>query len=101
MRQPLRLQIRILEEAADALIEIEEQLLVGFLEIEEEVEGVADAHVLELLAPQIENESLHRRDALYGDRLFLHEALFQRVEIVLRRPGGGPVLDPEVDACRS
>ena len=76
-----------------------EELLVGFLEVEKQVEGVADARVLEFGPPQIEDESLHRRDALDGDRLFLHEALFQRVEIVLRRPGAGLVLEPDVDAA--
>src|SRR6185312_6617857 len=92
--QPLRLQIRVLEETADPLIEIEEQLFVGLFEIEEEVESVPDAHVLELFAAQIENKSLHRSDAFYWDRLFDHEPLFQRIEIILRRPGGSPVLDP-------
>ena len=46
-----------------------------------------DAHVLELFAARVENKSLHRRDALYGDRLFDYEPLLQRIEIILRRPG--------------
>ena len=56
-----------------------------------------DAHVLKLLAAQVEHKSLHRRDALYRDRLLLDEALLQRIEIVLGRPGRGPVLNPTIE----
>ena len=63
LRQARGRQLGVVEVAADADVEIVEQLLVGFLEVEGELEGAAHARVLELLAPQVEDERLHGRDA--------------------------------------
>ena len=97
LRQALVGELGIVEVAADADIEIVEQLLVGFLEVEGQGEGAAHARILELLAALVEDERLHRRHALHRDRLLLDEALLYGGEIVARRPLAGGALDPIVE----
>src|SRR4029079_15024694 len=79
-------ELAVLEIAADARILTVEQVLVGPLEIEGEVECLAYPAVLKLGAAQIENEALHRLRALDRDLLAPNEAFTHRAEIVSRRP---------------
>ena len=63
---PFGLERRVLEEARRAIIEAVEQIGVRPFEIEGEIERLADPDVLELLAPQIEEEALRAGWRLVG-----------------------------------
>ena len=96
-RQAGRGELGALEIAGDALVLAEEDLLVHLLEIEREVEGAAHARVLELVAADVEGESLH--DAEIADREFFHHhaLVAHGREIVGGRPVLGAVLGAPVD----
>ena len=98
--QTLGRKIRVLEKAVEPHIGPVKQLLVRLFEIEQQVERLPHARVLELRAPRVERERLHSGDALHRQRLFLHEALFQRIEIILGRPRRSAVLHPEIELAR-
>ena len=85
-------ELASLEEAADARILPIEQILVRPFEIESEVEGLPHAAVLELRAPQIEHEALHRLRALDRHFLALDQSVAHCGEIVGRRPVLGATL---------
>ncbi len=99
--QPLRGKVRVIEVAVGAPVKIEEELLVGFLEVEGEGECLAHARVLELLATQVEHERLHRRGgALGGDRFLLDPPFRHGGKVVAGRPLAGDVLSPIVELAR-
>ena len=85
-RSAFRLQRREFEEARRAVIEAEEQVLVRPFEIEGEVQRLAHADVLELVAPQIEEEALRARWRFVRQYLLHHAAVLQRGKVIGRRP---------------
>ncbi len=72
--------------ALRARIEIEEQLLVRPLEVEGEIERLAHALVLELLAPRVDEEALGSGGALVGQRQADEAAFLDGGNVVARRP---------------
>jgi hypothetical protein len=98
LRQFLRSgKLAVLEIAAHARILAIEQILVGPLEIEGEVERLAHAAVLKLRPAQIEDEALHWLRALDRDLLAPDEALAHCREIVGRRPVLGAGFLPVIE----
>ncbi len=95
--QRRRLQLRVVEVAAEPRVLVVEQVLVRPLEVVGEIEGQANARILELRAPDIEGERLHARDAAHGQRILLDVALADRIEVIARGPELGARLAPEIE----
>src|SRR6185369_3692632 len=90
-------KLRTFEIAPNTLVLIGKELAVHLLEIEYEVEGAANAWILELVATNIEGESLHDADVADGEFL-ADDALFPHGRKIIRsRPVLGAVLDAPVD----
>ena len=98
-RRQRRGQLAALEIAADPRILAVEQILVGPLEVEGEIERLPHAPVLELRPPQIEHEALHRLRPLDRHLLALDEAVTHRGEVVGRGPVLGARLLPIIETA--
>ncbi len=95
--RPDALQFGVVEVAGDADVLVVEQVLVDLLEVEGESEGLAHARVLELLAALIEDERLHRRDALERQRFLLDQPFLTASKSYCGGPALGAGLGPEVE----
>ena len=78
--------LRILEQRDGALIGSVHDVPVGPFEIEGIDQGFAQAAVLELLAPRVDEPALRSRGGLVGQLLALHAAVPDGRKIVTRRP---------------
>src|SRR5690606_28473695 len=79
-RQAGRLQLGVLEVAADPRVLVEEDVLACPLEIEGEIEGASNTRILELRPSDIEGEALHGRHQIDPPFAPLDETTAQRVE---------------------
>ena len=100
LRQAGRFQFRVLEIAADPMVGIEHEVLVGPLEIERQVEGLPNAGVLELRTANVECEGLHRRDGRDRQLMHRHLAALDCVEVERCGPGLRARLAPEIEFAR-
>ena len=72
-----------------ALVAVVHQVLVGPFEIEGIDEGFAQAAVLELFSPGVEEPALRTRGRIVGEDIALDAAFAHRRKVVTRRPDAG------------
>lgn len=94
-----RHHVRILEEGGCARIGVIHQVLAGPLEIEQQVDRLAHAAVIELRAAGVEKPALHAGKGIVGQGCQFHAALAHGGEIILGGPfAGGELFAKQIGA---
>src|SRR5262245_44802691 len=94
------LELGVVEKALQTLVLIVEQVLVGPLEVERQIERAPHARILELRPANVEGERLHLADALGGHLVPFYQTARERIEVVGGGPKLGAVLVPVVELAR-